>query len=112
MKDATQIDDKGGDMSKLFILISIVMGMSWVQLSFANVAVGQGIESQQNLASQKMQTLRVMISKLRDLVYNLRDINQLEDIGMPRQDVLLMKNALQQKINQTQSETVAFIRRL
>lgn len=99
-------------MRKLFILISIVLGTSWVQLSFANVAVGQGIESQQNLASQKMQTLRVMISKLRDLVYNLRDINQLEDIGMPRQDVLLMKNALQQKINQTQSETVAFIRRL
>ena len=99
-------------MSKLFILISIVMGVSWAQLSFANVAVGQGLESHQNLASQKMQTLRVMISKLRDLVYNLRDINQLEDIGMPREDVLLMKNALQQKINQTQSETVAFIRRL
>jgi len=99
-------------MSKLFILISIVLGMSWVQLSFANVAIGQDLESQQNLASQKMQTLRVMISKLRDLVYNLRDINQLEDIGMPRQDVLLMKNALQQKINQIQRETVTFIRRL
>ena len=99
-------------MSKLFILISIVLGMSWVQLSFANVAIGQDLEAHQNLASQKMQTLRVMISKLRDLVYNLRDINQLEDIGMPRQDVLLMKNALQQKINQIQRETVTFIRRL
>lgn len=93
-------------------MISIVLGMSWVQLSFANTAVAQGLESHQSLASQKMQSLRVMISKLRDLVYNLRDINQLEDIGMPREDVLLMKNALQQKINQTQSETVAFIRRL
>jgi len=106
------MDDKGANMRKLFIWISIVLGMSWVQLSFANVAVAQGLESQQSLASQKMQSLRVMISKLRDLVYNLRDINQLEDIGMPREDVLLMKNALQQKINQTQSETVAFIRRL
>ncbi|MDQ6980471.1 MAG: hypothetical protein Q9M46_03240 [Ghiorsea sp.] len=99
-------------MRKLFILILIVLGMSWVQPSFANAAVAQGLESHQNLASQKMQSLRVMISKLRALVYNLRDINQLEGIGMPRQDVMLMKNVLQQKINQTQSETVAFIRRL
>ena len=93
------------------MLISFVVGMTVVQFS-ADAAVDDRLEMNQKLASERMQTLRVMISKLRDLVYNLRDINQLEEIGMPRQDVLLMKNALQQKINQTQQETVAFIRRL
>ncbi len=99
-------------MHKILMLISFVVGMTVVQLSTANAAFGSNLEMNQKLASERMQTLRVMISKLRDLVYNLRDINQLEEIGMPRQDVLLMKNALQQKINQTQQETVAFIRRL
>ena len=98
-------------MHKILMLISFVVGMTVVQFS-ADAAVGHSLEINQKLASERMQTLRVMISKLRDLVYNLRDINQLEEIGMPRQDVLLMKNALQQKINQTQQETVAFIRRL
>jgi hypothetical protein len=97
-------------MHKILMLISFVVGMTVVQFS-ADAAVGNSLEINQKLASERMQTLRVMISKLRDLVYNLRDINQLEEIGMPRQDVLLMKNALQQKINQTQQETVAFIRR-
>ncbi|WP_038247629.1 hypothetical protein [Ghiorsea bivora] len=99
-------------MYKLLMLVSFVIGMTVMQLSAADAAVGSSLEMNPNLTSQRMQTLRVMISKLRDLVYNLRDINQLEEIGMPRQDVLLMKNALQQKINQTQQETVAFIRRL
>ena len=99
-------------MHKILMLISFVVGMTVVQLSTANAAFGSNLEMNQKLDSERMQTLRVMISKLRDLVYNLRDINQLEEIGMPRQDVLLMKNALQQKINQTQQETVAFIRRL
>ncbi len=98
-------------MHKILMLISFVVGMTVVQFS-ADAAVDDRLEMNQKLASERMQTLRVMISKLRDLVYNLRDINQLEEIGMPRQDVLLMKNALQQKINQTQQETVAFIRRL
>lgn len=99
-------------MHKILMLISFIVGMTVVQLSTANAAFGSNLEMNQKLTSERMQTLRVMISKLRDLVYNLRDINQLEEIGMPRQDVLLMKNALQQKINQTQQETIAFIRRL
>lgn len=99
-------------MNKLLILISVVACITMGQFSTAYATVGQSVDMNQKLAAEKMQTLRVMISKLRDLVYNLRDINQLEEIGMPRQDVLLMKNALQQKINQTQVETVAFIRRL
>jgi len=99
-------------MYKILMLISFVLGMPMLQFSTANAAVGHSLEMNQKLASERMQTLRVMISKLRDLIYNLRDINQLEEIGMPRQDMLLMKSALQLKINQTQQETVSFIRRL
>jgi len=99
-------------MYKKLILISFVIGMTAAQFFAANTAFASRLDMEQSLASERMQTLRVMISKLRDLVYNLRDIKQLEEIGMPRQDALLMKNVLQQKINQTQQETVAFIRRL
>ena len=102
----------GGDMYRLLMLISVVVGITVGQLSTAHAAVGSSSEMHQELTSQKMQTLRVMISKLRDLVYNLRDINQLEEIGMPRRDVALMKQALQLKINQMQQETVSFIRGL
>ncbi|MDQ7002569.1 MAG: hypothetical protein Q9N02_07800 [Ghiorsea sp.] len=86
-------------MYKLLMLVSVVVGLTIGQFSTAHAAVGQSLDMNQKLTAEKMQTLRVMISKLRDLIYNLRDINQLEETGMPRQDVLLMKNILQQKIS-------------
>ncbi len=97
-------------MRKLLFLFVLFFGLS--DLSSANALSNQTSQLNQKVTTQKLQTLRVMISKLRDLVYNLRDINQLEDIGMPHQDVLLMKEALQQKISQMQTETVSYIRNL
>ncbi len=111
MKYAAHIRLYGGNMHKILMLISFVVGMTVAQFS-ADAAEGHSLRMDENLVSERMRTLRVLISKFRDLVYNLRDINQLEEIGMPKQDVLLMKNVLQLKINQTQQETVTFIRKL
>ena len=72
----------------------------------------QNTSAQQSFTSAKALTLRTMIAKLRELIYNLRDINELEEIGMPKADVLLMKTALQEKVNQVQGETLVFIRSL
>jgi len=70
------------------------------------------MNSAQHFTSERMLTLRIMVAKLRELVFNLRDIDELEKIGLPHSDAELMRLALQEKINQTQSETLALIRRL
>ena len=97
-------------MRKLLFLTVLIFGLGALPNVYASS--NQTSQLNQKVTTQKLQTLRVMISKLRDLVYNLRDINQLEEIGMPHQDVLLMKEALQQKISQMQTETVSYIREL
>jgi len=96
-------------MRKLFLF---VLFLYFQTQAYAVAPNTHNAQFQENITSEKLQTLRIMISKLRDLVYNLRDINQLEEIGMPKGDVLLMKSALQEKINQMEAETVMYIRRL
>ncbi len=99
-------------MRKCLFVFVLFFGLGALPNVYAYASPNQIFQLNQKVTTQKLQTLRVMISKLRDLVYNLRDINQLEEIGMPHQDVLLMKEALQQKISQMQTETVSYIREL
>jgi len=99
----------GGIMRKLLLFVFLLYFQTEAYAVSQNSNKNQVHE---NITSGKMQNLRIMISKLRELIYNLKDINQLEDIGMPKGDVLLMKTALQEKINQMETETIMYIRRL
>jgi len=60
----------------------------------------------QNEHSEKIQTMRIMVAKFRDLLLSIQDINKLESIGMSRADADLMRLALQEKIKQTQTQTL------
>lgn len=75
-------------------------------------AVAREQSSYRTEAADNMASLRVMIAKLRELVLNLKDIDDLEKIGLSHSDAQLMRLALQEKINQTQGETLALIRSL
>lgn len=62
-------------------------------------------------ASQLL-SLRVMISKLRELGYSLKEVDDLGSIGMEKADIDLMRTTLEAKINQTMANTLALIREL
>jgi len=77
-----------------------------------SAAEAREMQSAQQFTSERMVSLRIMIAKLRELVLNLKDIDDLEKVGLSQADAKLMKLALQEKINQTQSETLLLIRSL
>jgi len=56
--------------------------------------------------------MKVMIAKLRELIFNIKDIDELEKIGLSKADAELMRVALKEKIKQTQYETISIIRSL
>ena len=67
---------------------------------------------QQHDFSNGMLTLKVMLTKLKGLVFSLNDINELESIGMSPDDVEAMRSTLLAKINQTKLHALALIQRL
>jgi len=99
-------------MPKSYASFFVCMMMSFLAFTFLTPAPVSAQPHYQNNASESMQTMRIMIAKLRKLVFNLRDIGELEKIGLPRSDADLMRLALQAKINQTQKATLGLIRRL
>ncbi len=62
--------------------------------------------------SNAMLTVKVMLTKLKELVFTLNDIHELEAIGMSSNDVEVMRSALLAKIQQTKAQTLLLIRRL
>jgi len=67
------------------------------------------IESSQRSFENQMLTLKVMTSKLRELLYSLKDIKELENAGLPHRDAELMYNTLLAKITQTKNQTLSLI---
>jgi len=73
----------------------------------------QAKASLDNYASETgLQSMKVMIAKLRELIFNIKDIDELEKIGLSHADAELMRLALKEKIKQTQYETISIIRSL
>ncbi len=64
--------------------------------------------SQRSFDNQ-MLSLKVMMSKLRELLYSLNDIKELESAGLPHRDAELMYNTLLAKITQTKNQTLSLI---
>ena len=69
------------------------------------------VTTQQDFSSRIL-TLKVMLTKLKGLVFSLNDINELESIGMSPDDVEAMRSTLLAKINQTKAHALVLIRRL
>jgi len=57
----------------------------------------------------QMLSLKVMMSKLRELLYSLNDIKELESAGLPHRDAELMYSTLLAKITQTKNQTLSLI---
>jgi len=66
-------------------------------------------KSSQRVFSDQMLSLKVMMSKLRELLYSLKDIKELESAGLPHRDAELMYNTLLAKITQTKTQTLSLI---
>ena len=81
-------------------------------LADSRSAMAREITLQQESATENLMALRIMVAKLRELVINLKDVDDLEKIGLSHSDAQLMRLALQEKINQTQQETLEIIWRL
>jgi len=64
--------------------------------------------SQQDLADQLL-SLKITMSKLRELIYSLKDIKELENAGLPHHDAELMYKTLLAKITQTKNQTLSLI---
>lgn len=101
-------------MTRFSILCALALLFAPVTILIpdSDAAVARELNAHQPEISNKMATLRVMVAKLRELVLNLKDIDDLENVGLSHADAQLMRLALQEKINQTQDETLALIRRL
>jgi len=63
----------------------------------------------QKAFEDQMLTLKIMMSKLRELLYSLKDIKELESAGLPHRDAVLMYNTLLAKITQAKSQTLTLI---
>ncbi|MDQ7004174.1 MAG: hypothetical protein Q9N67_04325 [Ghiorsea sp.] len=62
--------------------------------------------------SDQLLSLKIMLGKLRTLMFNLKDLNELEEIGLSYDDVHIMRSTLLAKIHQTKLYTLALIRSL
>jgi len=62
-----------------------------------------------NAFDDQMLSLKVMMSKLRELLYSLNDIKELESAGLPHRDAELMYSTLLAKITQTKNQTLSLI---
>jgi len=96
--------------SMLYILVLLMGSLFYVADGDSAMASEAGL--QKGKITDNMTSLRIMVAKLRQLVVNLKDIDDLEKIGLSRSDAQLMRLALQEKINQTQQETLEIIWRL
>lgn len=67
--------------------------------------------SQEQLSNQFL-SLKIMLVKLRKLMFSLKDIDELEAIGLSHDDVDIMRSTLLAKINQTKLHALVLIRRL
>ncbi len=63
----------------------------------------------QKVFENQILTLKIMMSKLRELLYSLKDIKELESAGLPHRDAELMYNTLLAKITQTKTQTLSLI---
>jgi len=63
----------------------------------------------QRAFDNQMLSLKVMMSKLRELLYSLNDIKELESAGLPHRDAELMYATLLAKITQTKNQTLTLI---
>lgn len=68
--------------------------------------------SMAHAADDEMGRVKLLMQKLRESMQSLRDLDELEKAGMPKQDVDRMRRALQSKIQQMIDETVRSIRAL
>jgi len=96
--------------SMLYVLVLLMGSLFYVADGDSAMAREAGL--QKASIADNMISLRIMIAKLRELVFNLKDIDNLEKIGLSHSDAQLMRLALQEKINQTQQETLEIIWRL
>jgi len=78
------------------------------EITNSNNTARQISQQEQELANQLL-SLKVMLSKLRELLYNLKDIKELENAGLPHRDAELMYNTLLAKITQTKVQTLSLI---
>jgi len=99
-------------MNRFPMISMLLVVLCLITSQVAGVAESREVNSYQRVASENMTSLRIMVAKLRELVLSLKDVDDLEKIGLPHSDAQLMRLALQEKINQAQSETLALIRRL
>ena len=102
-------------MFKGIVFILILTCSANICAAFENnnhlAAAANQNHAQRNLSDQ-MLSLKIMLSKLRELIYSLKDINELEQVGLSHTDAELMRSILLEKINQTKSQTLLLIRHL
>jgi len=63
-------------------------------------------------ADGDLQRVQLVIKKLRDSLSGMKELDELEKSGMPKREVDVMRRALQEKINQLQSQALQDIRAL
>lgn len=63
-------------------------------------------------ASAHLAELKTILAKLRESMASMKELDDLEQVGMPASEVDLMRQALKQKINEMTSEALLSIKRL
>ncbi len=99
---------------KIFSLLLLItfgggVGFAFGDSQFDAPAGAKGVV---NEPSHRLLSLKIMISKLRELGYSLKEVDDLGTIGLQQADIDLMRSTLEAKINQTMSNTLALIREL
>ena len=89
----------------------MLLVLAWVS---AAVFVPAPVRAQGGAVAEDagLRRVQLLLRKLRESMQSLKDLDALEQAGMPKRDVDRMRRALKAKIQEMMDETVASIREL
>jgi len=88
-------------------MLGVLAPATGVMTSFASIPVADAAA-----ADDKMAQITLIIKKLRESMASLKDLDALEQAGMPKKDVDRMRKALEQKNQEMINEAIAEIQSL
>jgi hypothetical protein len=88
-------------------MLGILATNAGVMTSFASIPAADAAA-----ADDKMAQITLIIKKLRESMASLKDLDALEQAGMPKKDVDRMRKALEQKNQEMINEAIAEIQSL
>lgn len=97
---------------RFLIILTLIAAPVLISPQYTYAAVNKTMLTDQTAGVIDEDKLSIMLKKLRSQMLSMKDLNQLEAIGMNKRDVDRMRNVLQAKIETMIQETITVIHSL